>query len=513
MIDWSIIERVPKNKAELEELMANREWRLNNLYFIRNKDGQRVIFKMNGAQRKFHEEKHNKNINLKARQMGFTTYIQIYGLDKCLFTPDHAMGVIAHTKNDAQTFFKDKIKFAYDNLPDNIKKAIPATSDSAMELSFSNGSKIIVGVSLRSGTYQTLHVSEYGKLSAKDPEKAKEVKSGALNTVPKNGEVFIESTAEGRTGVFYDMCQISRKQHEKGEKLTPMDYKFHFFPWYEDPSYQLNIAVRPTNDQKEYFDNLERANIKTTKRQRNWYIKKSEEQGDVMKQEFPSTPDEAFEQSMEGAYFAKQMSQLRKGNRLRQIPIDPIEPIHTFWDLGRDTTSIWFFQKVGFDYRFIDYFENSGEGMEYYIHVLKERNDNGRKYNYGICWLPHDGSRKSISAELSPQDILWRNGFEVSIVPRTTSKSLSIERARQVLPQCWFDDKRCAQGIIHLDSYRKEWDDKLGTWKRNPLHDEHSHGADAFMTFADGYDVNNSYDDEDYDDGQHEYGRSGTTGY
>ena len=153
-----------------------------------------------------------------------------------------------------------------------------------------------------------------------------------------------------------------------------------------------------------------------------------------MKREYPSTSKEAFEAAIQGAYFAKQMLQVRAKRQICHVPIEPSIPIHTFWDLGKDTTSIWFFQNVGFDYRFIDYFENSGEDMAYYLTVLKERNDGGRPYLYGEMYLPHDGNRKGM-ARNSPADQLFNNGYSVRIVDRTPEKALSIERARQVLLQ------------------------------------------------------------------------------
>lgn len=525
-IDWSIIDEVPESENDLRRLLSSREWRLNNLYHIttKNPDKPLMKFRMNEVQRKFHEERHTKNIILKARQLGFTTYIQIYILDSCLFRSYNTAGVIAHNKSDAQVFFENKIKFAYDMLGERqgdryqkiqkqIKLSETTKSDSAGKLSFSNHSQIIVGVSLRSGTYRILHVSEYGKLSAKEPERAAEVKSGALNTVPPDGEVFIESTAEGRTGEFYDMVVQSRKLQDSGEPLTDMDYKFHFFAWYHDDNYKLEGDVLIPQDMKVYFDSLAQQGIHLTKEQKNWYVKKAAEQGDKMKQEYPSTPDECFEQSIKGAYFATQMRQLRHGKQICRVPIESHIPIHTFWDLGRDTTAIWFFQKVGMEHRFVDYYENSGEDMTFYINELRKRNDRGRPYLYGECYLPHDGSRKSISAKLSPQDILVRHGFGVVIVPRTPNKTLSIERARQVLPKCYFDVEKCAQGITHLDNYRKEFDEKHGTWKARPLHNEASHGADSFMTYADGYAFTPERYYEDNDDDYDDHGRNQVTGY
>src|SRR5258707_787251 len=146
--------------------LTDRVWRLNNLYFITDKSGRRVRFTMNPAQRALYDTMHNQNVILKARQRGFTTFIQLYMLDACLFYKNIRAGTIAHTLPDAEAIFRDKIKFPYDNLRDEIKAMVPAHTDNSGELLFANNSGIRVGVSLRSATLQYLHVSEYGKICA-----------------------------------------------------------------------------------------------------------------------------------------------------------------------------------------------------------------------------------------------------------------------------------------------------------------------------------------------------------
>ena len=158
-LDWSIIDERPKDEKDYQRLLGIKIWRLNNLYWIKDRDGQRVKFRLNPPQKYFHEHKHCRNIILKARQIGFTTYIQIDMLDDALFRKFLNCGVIAHNKDDAESFFKDKIKFAYDEMPDHIKSVIVAKSDSARELEFSNKSRIRLSTSFRSGTNQQLHVS------------------------------------------------------------------------------------------------------------------------------------------------------------------------------------------------------------------------------------------------------------------------------------------------------------------------------------------------------------------
>lgn len=500
----------PEDMEDYKRCLSSFNWRLCNLYYIKDKDGKRVKFLPNHAQRKLLKDKHNRNVILKARQLGFTTLIQIYFLDCCLFTPHTNAGVIAHTRDDAEAFFTDKIRFAYDNLPKHLKDALPAKTDSVRELRFENGSVIRVGTSLRGGTNQKLHISELGKLAAKSPQKATEVKTGALPTVPNDGEIFVESTAEGRSGWFYNLCDVS----QKNEPETSLDFKFHFFPWFDDENYSLDYHAYISEELHIYFMEVEQYwSVKLTDGQKAWYVKMSQSQGEEMKREFPSTPEEAFEAAVEGAYFARQMAQIRAKNQIINVPIVPGIPIHTFWDLGRDTTPIIFFQKVGFDYRFVDYFENSGEGMDYYLGVLADRKDGDEKYLYGDMYLPHDGTRRGLSAEFSPAEKLHNAGYSVRVVQRTPAKDNSIEAARNVLPLCYFDKNKCSLLIDRLDNYRKEWDDKLGTWKKVPLHDINSHGADAFMTFADGFRLDEEKEDDGRARDQHDGTRNPHTGY
>ena len=515
MTNWNIIDERPKDEADYQRLLRSKEWRLNNLYFIKDKYGKEIRFRMNRAQRRFHEERHCRDIILKARQLGFTTYIQIDMLDDCLFNETFSAGVIAHNREDAQSFFKDKIKFAYDGLPPHIQTTVTAKTDSANELELNNGSRIRVSSSFRSGTMQYLHVSEYGKVCAKYPEKAREIKTGAFPAIAAGNKIVVESTAEGRIGEFFDMCQVAQKAALLGTPLTDLDFKFHFFPWYDDDGYTLkpdNVII--TSQITEYLDEQEKnLGVKLTDGQRAWYQKTRDTLGDDMKREHPTTPEEAFEQSIEGAYFKTQMGQIRAKKQICKIPIEPGIPIHVFWDLGRDTMSMWFFQQVGFEYRFIDYYSHSGEDMTFYIQVMKDRNDGGVPYLYGDMYLPHDGTRKSITSKESPADILHNNGYQVRVVPRIPDKTMSISHARQVLPKCVFDIERCTTGIVCLDNYRKAWNDKLGTWDKQPMHDAASHGADAFMVFADGF-----YHEEEIDDylesfDQIHYTASSTTGY
>ena len=490
--------------SELESNLSDRYWRLNHLYMIRDVQGKAIPFKMNVAQEYLYHNMHYYNVILKARQLGFSTFIMMYILDSCIWNDNQACGVIAHTKNDAEELFKNKIRFAYDNLPEWLKLQNPAKSETARKLEFDNGSSILVGTSLRSGTLQKLHVSEYGKIAARYPDKAVEIKTGALNTVHTGQQIFIESTAEGRQGEFFDVCERARKLKDQGRQLTTLDPKFHFFPWYENPDYVMKEEeldfISISKEINEYLDKL---GVELTPTQRAWYAKKEEQQGDMMKREFPSTAKEAFEQSMEGAYYTKQMQLIRNKKQITHIPHEPSQPVHTFWDLnkgGQDYMTCLFFQHIGNQYRFIDYEEAYGEDWPYWANLLSSKG-----YAYIKHYWPHDGNQSVMTGQgvKKAKQLAQEFGIRpIKIVPRSQNVNTDINtKCKTVLPRCWFDEQNTTKITSHLDSYRKEWDEKLAQWKDKPRHDDASHGADAFRTFACGYE---GRDEElnmpDYDD-------------
>lgn len=450
----------------------------DGFYSVQDESGNRVPFRLRPVQERFLEDQHGFDLILKARQLGFTTVIQLDYLDDCLFIPNTAAGVIAHNREDAEAFFHNKIRFAYDALPDEFKALVPATQDSTRSMRFGNGSSIRVGTSLRSGTFQRLHVSEYGKLCAKFPDKAKEVKSGALNTVHIGQKIRIESTAEGHSGHFFDLCKTAQDNARSQKQLTALDFKFHFYPWYEDEKYQLGSDVGETREDQEYFEKLGGLGIALSRQQRAWYIKKSEQQNEDMKREFPTTPEEAFEASVEGAYFSKQMAKARSEGRVCRLPVLD-QPVYTTWDLGlNDSTAITFWQDVGHEKRAIDYYENNGESWGHYSGVLLSKG-----YAYSRHYLPHDGAQRQQGAHSIKHK--WELAQEAGIspteiLPRIQTEKHGIDAARTFFPNVWIDEERCDRLLQCLDNYRKEWDDKLGVWKDYARHDEYSHGYKSF---------------------------------
>ena len=275
---------------EIDQRLKDKEWRLSNLYKIVDKQKNLVVFRRNYAQRRYSAEAWYRNINLKGRQLGFTTDACIDGLDDCIFTRNFTMVIIAHEKDSVTKIFK-KVKTAWLHFPEKLKifLGIVANTDNANELSFNNGSSIRVALSSRSDTVNRLHVSEFGKICKKYPLKAEEIITGAIPSVPEDGRIDIESTAEGEYGQFHDMFWEAMN---RGKPSAKKQFKAHFSSWMDNPEYRLkgnyDIPEELLAYGKDKGMDIE---------QINWYFIEQQTQKKKMKQEYPTTPEEAFEGS------------------------------------------------------------------------------------------------------------------------------------------------------------------------------------------------------------------------
>lgn len=485
---------------QLADAMTYKWFRLNTLYHIKNKQGKKVLFTPNKEQEDFYCGQHNRDIILKVRQLGFTTFKMISDLDDCLFIENFSAGCICHNMESAKDIFRNKIKFAYTNITDTQKEVIAElgynlplpTSDRGNAYVFDNGSSIKVGTSYRGDTLQSLHVSEFGKICKKNPEKAQEIVTGAFEAVPVDGGVItLESTAEGKEGYFFKYCQASKKLKDLNKILSVLDFKFHFYSWWERSEYEIDGDQSPALDK--YFIELEhKYGIKLTKRKKAWYSGKWKDLGDDMKREYPSTPKEAFEQSIEGAYYSQQFNNIYKDGRITDLTAyDNQGDVNTVCDIGiGDSTAIWFYRKVGQEFHILHYHENSGEGLGYYLKYIEDIFTKN-KWSMGRYYGPHDMNNREFGSGGKTRKQLAKEGVEYGkgkyranfeIVPKLKIDD-GIQLVRDILPKCIFDESM-EYGISTLESYRKDWNDKLGCWRDTPLHDWASHGADAFRYFA-----------------------------
>lgn len=471
---------------EIVKYMGNRWWRLNNLYYVLDENGKKVLFKPESrvAQKTLHDNFWYFTIVPKARQLGVTTFFAILYLDAILFSKNKTAGIIAHREVDMKKIFRNKIKFAWDHMHPWLKAYFgEPDANSAYELTWKgegqHGGSIFVSMTTRGSTLQYLHISEFGYICQKAPDKAEEIVSGAINSVHAGNVVSIESTAAGREGYFYEFCMDAEKMRKEGKQLTPMDWKIFFFPWWIDPKYSLDGNVIITKEENDYFDLLKQKHgIELTQGQKNWYVKKKKLMKDKMFSEFPSTLDEAFQTSVEGSYYQREMAKVYLENRIRAVPHDPMYDVDTWWDLGmNDFNVVLLTQTIKGRVHFIDMYWNHGFPLSHYYNWLKERKDL-MGYRYGKHHMPHDIEVEELGTGVSRKQTLYSLGMRNIRVGTKISIQDGIDKVRNLFNRFVFDEEKCQKLAESLFNYRREWDEKMGSFKDKPRHDENSHFAD-----------------------------------
>lgn len=187
----------------------------------------------------------------------------------------------------------------------------------------------------------------------------------------------------------------------------------------------------------------------------------------------------SFSMGVEGSYYLKYLDKLNFNGQIGSVPWQPSYPVHTAWDIGvRDSTSIIFFQVLGNAIHVIDCYENNKEGLEHYIKVIKDR-----PYQYGTHIAPHDIRVREFSSGMTRLDKAQQLGIDF-VISANLSIMDGIEAVRTVLPRCWFDEAKCKNLIKSLENYRQEYDHKRKVYQNRPLHDIHSHNADAMRYLA-----------------------------
>lgn len=183
--------------------------------------------------------------------------------------------------------------------------------------------------------------------------------------------------------------------------------------------------------------------------------------------------------AVEGAIYAKEIIKVTEDKRIRPVPYDPMLKVHTIWDLGwNDQTTIVFAQRLGGEIRIIDYYEKSHTTYTDDVAMLEKKG-----YRYGQDWLPHDGRAETKAANgKSPEELLKALGRKVEIVSLHDVEQ-GIKSARTMFPRCYFDQDKTQRLVDCLKRYRRRINQTTNE-PEGPLHDEHSHGADAFRGLA-----------------------------
>lgn len=511
----------------------DQEWRLNHMYYILSKEKGIVRFQMNWAQSELYKELHNRNNILKARQLGMSTFTSILILDLCIHNKNFRAGIIDKGLDDAKEKLK-KIKLAFALLgeppsyaddpveDEKDRKAIAMWSKGLVQeleskkatewdddnkknrgtllhadsVRFSNGSEIRVGTSLRGGTLDFLHVSEFGWVANNNPLKAQEILSGGVEAVPLNGCVIMESTHEGaRSGANYQI--LKGAMENIGKHHSPQDYKFFFFPWYKQQEYRVEGRDPVVNTvQDEYFLTLKQNGIELDDEQKRWYLAKAKVLGHRVKTEYPTTPEEAFLAQVEGAIYGSIIAHLRAEGKIGcRVPSDPYKPLYVSWDIGmNDNMSIWLIQpQSDGSYYALDYYSCSDKVLSHFLMICQDwEREHGQRISMHL--LPHDANHRTPISTVTFAMHFWNAKLPAVVLPRISDVWQGIHETKMILKYFAFHEK-CSRmlkvdgieilsGVDCLENYRKASAGAGGALREIPLHDETSHGADAFRMFA-----------------------------
>lgn len=465
----------------IDQKLSSKMWRMNNLYTILDKNGVKKKLRLNHAQENVLKNfRHNKKIILKSRQQGISTLYLAYNLDDCLFKPGYQAGIQSYGLDESEKLSKRAL-LMWNDLDQEVKDifGLELATSNSKGMSFSNGSVLKIG-NFRGDTLQSLHVSELAKIANKFPEKAKELKTGAFQAVGKDNKITLESTAEGKTGLFWEIWEKSISKIKRNLPLGPFDFEPIFLSWVYDPDCNIDHEVEVPERLESYFKLKEQElSIILEPSQKWWYTSKEEELGESMKQEYPTTAEEAFEQSVEGTYYKQEYSTLV----IKPNLYDQNLKVHSSMDLGmNDTFSIFFFQvsperKV----RIIGEYANNGHGLQHYRDTYDAL---AKKYGwvFGIDYVPHDSKVRELIADKTRWQAMKELGFHPVLVTKHTLVD-GIEATRQFLKIIEVDDS-CEIFIGAVQNYRKTYNSKFDVYLDSPVHDEWSHPADAIRYMA-----------------------------
>lgn len=466
----------------MDQRLKNKEWRINNLYKIRSKEGELIKFVRNRAQKHFNENKWHRNLILKSRQLGFTTDEALDSLDDVLFIPNTDALFIAHNLEAGASIFDKKIVFAWEKLPEEIRQLYGVDNKTSKTLKFDFGSKgfssIAVDTSGRSGTYQRLHVTELADISKKFPKKIPDIIEGTIPAIPSDGRVDIESTSQGASGEFYDMFMTA---YERGQPTMPQEYKAHFYNWTWDDEELAKITdplpfekMEEADKFRDYVEKHKLTAVQITYFYRKWLS--LNKKWNALKREYPTTPEEAFEAIAEGTFYGEQIGLMNENGQIGVWPYDRALRVHTVWDLGvGKNLRVGFFQRdtVSGRVKMIDHWVGSGsDGIPEAAGAIQRK-----PYIFGRHFGPHDIETTDIGTGKTRYEGAKQVGIHFTPVPDISVED-GINGVSNWLTRLYVHKETCKEWIKSMKNYCHEWDEKRGMYKDEPLHNWASHDSD-----------------------------------
>lgn len=399
----------------------------------------KIPYKPRDLQGEMHESVKRWNVLVMHRRFGKTVWAVNHLIKHCLTCelPRPRVAFVAPTFTQAKRIAWDYVKY--------YAGVIPGVSFNETELrvDFPNGGRVMLlsaenPDSLR-GIYLDLCV--FDEFGMQNPRVWNEVVRPALSD-RQGGAVFL-GTPAGHNH-FYDVLEQAKSETENGSDQ-----------WF----YKV---VKASESKLVKEEELEAAKSMMTPEQ--------------YEQEFECS----FTAAIIGAYYGKLLAEADEQNRVTKVPYDPAYPVHTAWDLGiNDCTAIWFAQVFrGGAVHVIDYYENSGVGLDHYAEVLRRKD-----YHWGDHLAPHDIEVRELGSGKSRLETAFTLGIRFRVIPKMKIVD-GINAARMLLPKCYFDKEKTVEGLEMLRQYRQEFDEKRKVFRDHPRHDYTSHSADAFRYLA-----------------------------
>lgn len=300
----------------------------------------------------------------------------------------------------------------------------------------------------------------------------------------KNGSEFRFAGIANNVTTIKSFEGIDRCFLEEAQDVTKEGYET-LIPTIRKPGSQIIICFNPTTEDAETYQRFvvnTPPNTIVTKLSyldNPWLPDVLKDEAEYLKKTDPDAYNHIWlgfpRVHLENAVYASEIRQAQEDGRLTKVPYDNTVPVNTFWDLGRaDSTCILFGQMVGMEFRVIDYVEQSGKSIHDYIKLLQSK-----PYIYGTDYLPHDAKARTLGTRRSIQEIMISNGRKVQIVPKLSIRD-GINACRTIFPRTYIDEQKCARLVECLRKYRYD----PNSAKEEPLHDQYSHGADAWRYCA-----------------------------
>ncbi|MBE6441855.1 MAG: hypothetical protein E7022_05915 [Desulfovibrio desulfuricans] len=399
-----------------------------------------IPYKPRPLQLKFHEERTRFCVLLCHRRFGKTVAA----------VNDLIRAALSSTRNDwraayAAPFYSQAKQVAWDYIK-RFAAPVPGVkfNESELRVDFPNGARIRLYGTDNADALRGLYLDD---LVLDEPaDMVRSVWTQVLRPMlaDRQGRALFCGTPHGTENLFYDVWQ------QAGDDTSGLWSRFRF-PASETgylPAAELE-AARRAMDAAEYA------------------------------QEFECS----FAAAVRGAYYADLIDAAEADGRIGNVPADPALPVNTAWDLGMDdATAIWFFQvERSGTWRFVDYYEASGESLAHYAKVLQDRG-----YLYETHIAPHDIRVREMGTGKSRLETAAGLGIRFDVAPQLQVQD-GIDAVRRRLPLCWFDAQKCAAGLKALRFYRREWREEFNVYASRPRHDWTSHGADALRYAVTGY--------------------------